>query len=164
MQYLLLEGAKKLRKKLIPTLPTSTRPRKKKTNVDSRQYQSETCNFTHYQMLPTKANSQSGFPKLRPDSCSQKASSKAGPCIAAPHRCPRKPSRLFILEPPPAACDKMQVYDTAHLLFQACVSKLVVKIQVRALQPCCDKTTKVDDMAHQLLRLVLRYHCYRCML
>ena len=26
------------------------------------------------------------------------------------------PSRLFISEPPPAACDKMQVYDTAHLL------------------------------------------------
>ena len=74
---------------------------------------------------------------------------------------------LFILEPPPAACDKMQVYDTAHLLFQACVIKLVVKIQVRALLPCRDKTTKVDDMAdmaHQLLRLVLRYHCYRCML
>ena len=42
----------------------------------------------------------------------------------------------------------MQVYDTAHLLFQACVIKLVVKIQVRALLPCCDKTTKVDDMAH----------------
>ena len=38
------------------------------------------------------------------------------------------PSRLFILEPPPAACDKMQVYDTAHLLYQACVIKLVVKI------------------------------------
>ena len=66
---------------------------------------------------------------------------------------------VFILEPPPAACDKMQVYDTAHLLFQACVIKLVVKIQVRALLPCCDKTTKVDDMAHQLLRLVLRYRC-----
>ena len=72
---------------------------------------------------------------------------------------PRPPPRLFILEPPPAACDKMQVYDTAHLLFQACVIKLVVKIQVRALLPCCDKTTKVDDMAHQLLRLVLRYRC-----
>ena len=68
-----------------------------------------------------------------------------------------------ILEPPPAACDTMQVYDTAHLLFQAYVIKFVVKIQVRALPPCCDKTTKVDDMAHQLLRLVLRYHCYRCM-
>ena len=38
--------------------------------------------------------------------------------------------------------------DTAHLLFQAYVIKLVVKIQVRALLPCCDKTTKVDDMAH----------------
>ena len=36
----------------------------------------------------------------------------------------------------------------AHLLFQAYVIKLVVKIQVRALLPCCDKTTKVDDMAH----------------
>ena len=80
-------------------------------------------------------------------------------------------------EPPPAACDNMQVYGTAHLLFQACVIKRVVKIQVRALLPCCDKTTKVDDMAHhlcrykkvdgmahQLLRLVLRYYCYRCML
>ena len=42
--------------------------------------------------------------------------------------------------------------DTAHLLFQAYLIKLVVKIQVRALLPCCDKTTKVDDMAHHLCR------------
>jgi len=41
----------------------------------------------------------------------------------------------------------MQVYDTAHLLFQACVIKLVVKIQVRALLPCCGKTAKADDSA-----------------
>ena len=51
------------------------------------------------------------------------------------------------------------------------------KDDMRALLPYCDKTTKVDDMAHhlcrykkvdgmahQLLRLVLRYYCYRCML
>ena len=71
MQYLLLEGAKKLRKKLIPTLPTSTRPRKKKTQmwiVDNTSRKPATSHTTkcYPQKLIPKVVSQSCAPIVVP--------------------------------------------------------------------------------------------------
>ena len=68
MQCLLLQKANKFRRKLIPTLPTSTSQKEKIINVHSRQYQSGTRNSSH----TTKCSRQKLIPKAVSQSCAPK--------------------------------------------------------------------------------------------